>query len=57
MNRWTHPIQWAQQTMDRHQSYIVELQKTVSKLKDEIERLERDKADRKGRKTKITVVK
>lgn len=46
MNRWTHPVQFMQQTMDRHQAYIVELQKITTKLREEIKRLDEEKANR-----------
>lgn len=49
MNRWTHPVQWMQSTMDRHEAYIKELHRTVSKLREEIDRLEHQKANRRGR--------
>ena len=50
MNRWTHPVQWVQSVIDRHEAYIKELQKTTAKLKEEIDRLDQSKANRAGRK-------
>ena len=57
MNRWTHPVQWMQSVLDRHESYIKDLHKTVHKLRQEIDRLEEQKADRAGRKRKMELVK
>ena len=57
MNRWTHPVQFMQQALDRHQAYIKELQKITKKLEEEIERIKETKADRKGRKPQLTQVK
>ncbi len=56
MNRWSHPVQYLQQTIDRHEAYIKELHKTVGKIKNELERLEQVKADRKGRKPEMRIV-
>lgn len=46
MNRWTHPVQWMQSAMDRHQAYITELQKTTAKLREEIKRLDEQKVNK-----------
>ena len=57
MNRWTHPVQYLQQAVDRHTAYIKELQKLTSDLREKIEMLERNKANKQGRKkTKLEVI-
>ena len=53
MNRWSYPIQWAQQKLDEHQVYLENLHKVVDELRAEIKRLDDEKANRAGRRPKL----
>ena len=53
MNRWSYPMQWMQQKMDEHFAYLERLHKITDELREEIKRLDEEKANRAGRRPRV----
>ena len=44
--RWTNPVMWLQDAIDRHAEYITKLHQVAERLQAEVDRLERVKTNK-----------